>query len=437
MDSSAKEQFCRLVDNGASIDELLAEFPGSSRDAIKQRRLRHLWSTGHGATAVTAKDLTAAGDSVDVNGDNVKLTRTSTEMVKTLDDLIRVCDIDTSIYAIDRFTCKAWNGFIKNSSKQIEKTQLYAVTAFLRVKHAENQLRSDVDDILSDLKVAAPELLPPPSVLSRPSSGMMLELSIPDAHFGKLAWWRECGESYDVKIAQTLFVAAVDDLLAKTAGYEFDEINLIVGNDLLNSDNFENTTAKGTPQSTDGRQAKTFSVVRETLQSVIRDRLIGRAPKVNVVIVPGNHDRQTSFYLGEVLDAYFSNSDSVRVDNSPTLRKYIQFGDVLLMFTHGSDEKHSSLPLIMATERPDLWGATRFREIHLGHLHQRRASQFLGVSEYNGVCVRILPSLSAPEDWHTAKGYVGNIRSAEAYIWDRNTGLVGTAMFNVPIHSAA
>lgn len=51
--------------------------------------------------------------------------------------------------------------------------------------------------------------------------------------------------------------------------------------------------------------------------------------------------------------------------------------------------------------------------------------------------MRILPSLCAPEDWHVSKGYIGNIRSAEAYVWDEFDGLIGTAVYNVPTARSA
>ena len=38
--------------------------------------------------------------------------------------------------------------------------------------------------------------------------------------------------------------------------------------------------------------------------------------------------------------------------------------------------------------------------------------------------------------WHAGQGYVGNIRSAESYFWDKQTGLVGTGGYNVPKQGA-
>jgi hypothetical protein len=49
---------------------------------------------------------------------------------------------------------------------------------------------------------------------------------------------------------------------------------------------------------------------------------------------------------------------------------------------------------------------------------------------YGGVVVRTLMSLSSTDAWHFRKGYVGNQRAAEAYLYDRG-GLVGSFVANV------
>ena len=349
--------------------------------------------------------------------------------VRTLDDLIEVCEIDQAVWSIESWTCKAWMMGAKDAASVLQTAQLFSVTAKLRPRSLAIDFRAQAEAILSEVRSLAPRI---DAVASVPSSPKLLELSIPDVHLGKLAWWRECGQSYDVKIASDIYMRAVDDLLRKVSPYEFDQIVLVVGNDFLNADNFENTTTRGTPQSTDGRQQRTFWIARKLITDVVMSRLLGLAPEVRIVMVAGNHDLNTNFYLGEVLDAYFTNCPSVHVDNSPTVRKYLSYGENLIMWTHGSEEKHADLPLIMATERPEDWGRTRFREVHLGHMHKRRAQSWLGVDEHKGVTVRILPSLCASEDWHTSQGYVGNIRSAEAYVWDPVEGLCGTAIYNVP-----
>lgn len=355
--------------------------------------------------------------------------------IKTLDQLIVACEVDTSTWECYRFTASKCemagfpratgsnkDGWERASTKPIV-TPLFNVKAWFKKKIAVVDARAEIASLREDAKRVAPVRFPLPHECA---GNTMLELSIPDLHLGKLAWAKETGwEDYDSGIARKCFEDAVRVLLDRTSSHALSEIVLVLGNDLLNSDNREHTTTHGTPQtSTDTRYQKTFRDARRMATAAI-EMCCELAP-VRVVLVPGNHDQLSVWHLGDSLECLFANSPDVVIDNSPTLRKYYQFGATGLMWTHGDKGKHSGLPLLFARERPDIWGATRFQEIHLGHLHQTR------VQELNGVRVRILPSLCAADEWHSEMGFVGAVRGAEAFVWDIEEGLIGTANYSVP-----
>ena len=65
-----------------------------------------------------------------------------------------------------------------------------------------------------------------------------------------------------------------------------------------------------------------------------------------------------------------------------------------------------------------MFGRTLFRECHTGHTHMTK------LDEQHGVRVRVLPALCPADAWHSENGYIGNKRSAEAYVWDKNEGLI-------------
>lgn len=111
--------------------------------------------------------------------------------------------------------------------------------------------------------------------------------------------------------------------------------------------------------------------------------------------------------------------------NQPVPRKYLRFGATALMFTHGEKGKAADYPLLFATEQPEMFGATRFREIHAGHLHQTRLTEKMGVR------VRISPALCPPDSWHADNHYVGNVRGAEALVYHPDEGLVSVAHYSV------
>lgn len=281
--------------------------------------------------------------------------------------------------------------------------------------------RAEIADAIADASKAARKY---PAIKRGKETGKLLEINIPDLHAGKLAWAVATGDSnYDVNIAIKIYKQALQTLLERTAVYKFDKILLVMGNDLLNADNLMNATTKGTVVTTDVRFHRTFARVREVMVETI-ERLREIAP-VHVIMVPGNHDTLSVWHLGDSLQMFFHNCPDVEIENSPLPRKYFQFGKVMLMFTHGNGVKRAEFPNLMACEQPKMWGDTLFRETHTGHLHQTR------LDERHGVRVRILPALCSADAWHADNGYVGNLKSAEAYVWDSAEGLVGTAHFNV------
>lgn len=345
---------------------------------------------------------------------SIVLPRTN---IHTLEQLVEYCEIDLSIWEVKKFVANKWEA----NAGDGQTMPLFQIKAFLDKKIAAVDARKELEDIK---KLGKTQFLAAPKIRkTTSSSGNMLELDIPDVHFGKLAWGVETGgQNYDTKLAVAVFNRAFDALLDRTSGYTFDEIWLVVGNDILNSDNAEGRTTSGTYVSSDIRYHRTFTVVRNLIIQKI-EILRHRAKKVKVIMVPGNHDHLSVWHLGDSLECKFSEYDDVEIDNTPKYYKIKKFGQVMLMYTHGNKGKRKDYPLLMATEEPEIFGGTKFREIHTGHYHTDK------VEEQHGVKVRILSALCPADAWHAENGYVGNLRSAEAFIWNQDEGLIGTAIY--------
>ena len=131
----------------------------------------------------------------------------------------------------------------------------------------------------------------------------------------------------------------------------------------------------------------------------------------------------TSWHFGDSLECWFNKYKDVSVNNDPIARKYLRWGKVMLLFVHGDQGRRMDYPTLMASERPEDWGQTLYREINTGDKHQ------IKVEEKFGVRVRILPSLAGTDTWHSEKMFVGNQRQAEAFVWNKDAGLLGTAIY--------
>lgn len=369
----------------------------------------------------------------EVRGDTWDITIPRTR-IHTLEQLLEYCEVDLQVWEVERCTVNKWEvGAIDHCSPNkltaILTEQLFQVKATLRRRKAMVAVRAELEAMKEDARFDAPDPRYEVGCIVQRFSGNLLEVNIPDAHFGKLAWGAETGyENYDTVIAEQMFMRALDALMERTSGYKFEEVLFVVGNDLLNSDDLDGRTTKGTFVSTDGRYQKTFAVVRRTITQAI-ERLRTIAP-VKVVMVSGNHDDLSVWHLGDSLECWFAKYTDVEIDNEPLTRKYHEFGQAMLMFTHGDKGRRLDYPLLMATEQPEMFGRTIFREAHTGHTHQTK------MEEQHGVRVRVLPALCPPDAWHAENGFVGNLRSAEAYVWNRDEGLVAQVYYNDNAHPA-
>lgn len=381
--------------------------------SVNDRRARTLQGylrTGGGSPGSEVQTINCNDNTWDIS-----LPKTN---IHTLEKLIEYCQVDLSVWEVDKFTVNKW----EMASVEKGHEQLFQVKAHLKKRVEIVAIKDEIAALKAEAKKDAKKY---PALPKPPKTGYVLEISIPDLHVGKLAWATETGwEHYDVKIAEGLFEEALETLLQRTSAFKFEKVVFVVGNDLFHVDGKTNLTTAGTPQDVDGRYQKSFIKVRAMITRAI-ERLRMVAP-VDVVLVPGNHDNLSVWHLGDSLECAFALCNDVQIDNTPRLRKYRQFGKVMLMWTHGDKGKLLDYPLVMATEEPAMFGSSSFRESHTGHKHQTKTQ------EVHGVRVRISPALCPPDAWHSEHQFVGNQRSAEAFVWHKDDGLVSLAYFNVP-----
>jgi hypothetical protein len=338
--------------------------------------------------------------------------------IKTLQDLIAVCEIDETVWNIDRHTINAWE--VTNAQGEVRTN--HQVKAFLSRIDGGIDFEEMKAGLLQEIAAKSPKR-GKVKAASKQDPHLLL-INIFDLHLGKLAWHEETGEDYDIKIAEERFHAAVDDLTRKASGFEVDRIVLPVGNDFFNSDNDmpSSVTSNGTPQENDSRWQKIFRKGCQMYSEAIL-RLSHVAP-VEVITVPGNHDTQKTFYLGEVLWGRFFNDENVTVLNPPGKRAYIDYGKTLLGFTHGNakDESEKRLVQLMQIEQREKWGKVKYAEWLLGDVHHSRTVKLVAGEDHQGVMLRYMRSLSGTDAWHHQKGFIGQQKGAEAYLYSRDRG---------------
>ena len=339
--------------------------------------------------------------------------------VRNLKELLDYMKVDLNVWRVDRHVINKWEVGAKNAKGDIVVEPLYQVKAWLSLNQP-TILETALDRIekrLAHKSVKIPKL--------KAAGDHLLEIALYDAHFGLLAWAKETGEDYDLKIAEARYMAAANELLSRSKGFNIERILFPIGNDFFHVNNPENVTPTAhNVLDVDGRLAKVIEHGQAALIRAIDE--CSKVAPVDVLWVPGNHDPQTSYFLCRIIDAWFRNNENVNVDVSPRTRKYFRYGSTLLGFTHGNEERHGDLPTVMASECREDWAKARHFEWHIGHYHKRREMRYSAGDTFGVVRVKTIPSIAGTDAWHFKKGYVEGSRVADAFIYNRDTGPVAT-----------
>lgn len=272
-----------------------------------------------------------------------------------------------------------------------------------------------------------------PSVIQKQTNKFQTKtsvlLNLSDLHVGKLAWDKEVGADYNVDLAKEVFLTALKNLVYQSIRcFGVEEFVLNIGGDFFHTNGSLNQTANGTNMNdVDTRYQKIYIKGLEILTEAIDFLSSFEGVSVKLYVVQGNHDKATSFYLGESLKAFYRKDKNIEIVNDPHIRKYHKYGVTSYMLTHG-DCKDDGLPLTFATEKPDYFANSEYRYIFLGHLHKSSRKVYLTENEVGGVVSRRLNSLSVMDAWHNENNYYGAKRMANALVFDKDNGQI--AEFN-------
>jgi hypothetical protein len=239
-----------------------------------------------------------------------------------------------------------------------------------------------------------------------------------DYHLGMLAWGKETGADWDLKIAERTLIAAFAHMIeaAPKAGTAF----IAQLGDFLHSDGSGGmlpvTPLHSNILDQDGRYSKIVGVAIRVLRRIV-DFALARHEKVVVLMAEGNHDLSSSVWLRAMFRALYESEPRVTVVDSELPFYAYQHGTNMLGFHHGHLTRKENLPLFFAAKFPVMWGATTKRVIHTGHQHHKDEK------EHTGVTVVQHRTLAA-NDAHSARHAYVSERSAQAITYHADFGEV-------------
>lgn len=222
--------------------------------------------------------------------------------------------------------------------------------------------------------------------------------TLTDCHVGMLAWKRETGEPWDLKIAEDTLTTTFLKMIEAAPAARFGIVNQL--GDFLHTDGLLPVT----PTShhvldTDSRYQKVVEVAVRILRRIVAAAL-AKHEIVHIYMHEGNHDPSGSIWLRVMFAALYANEPRVTVEQSPLPFVAYRHGKTMLCFHHGHMAKNTSLPLLFAARFPEMWGLTTKRYIHTGHRHH------VEEKEHPGVKVVQHPTLSAADAYAARGGWL-------------------------------
>jgi hypothetical protein len=239
--------------------------------------------------------------------------------------------------------------------------------------------------------------------------------TLTDCHLGALAWHREGGADWDVKIAERMLLAAFEQMVNSAPAAQTGLIAQL--GDFLHSDGMLPVTpTNGHILDQDGRFSKIVGAALRVLRRIV-DFALEKHERVVVLMAEGNHDLASSIWLRALFKALYENEPRVTVIESELPYYVHQHGETLIAFHHGHMKKNDALPIFFAAQFPKAWGATTKRYAHTGHRHH------VEEKEHSGMTVIQHPTIAA-RDAYAARGGWLSERAAVAITYHARFGQV-------------
>jgi hypothetical protein len=336
-----------------------------------------------------------------------KITGVSLTEPKTPDEIISLLKIDVTKWKLSQF----WNK---------EQNDKWLISALITKLPEAQVIQQSFLQQLSSYTLPSYTSINPVHLNSDSSEKVCGVISLQDLHFGKPGN-ENMGEIMDKALLYLVGKAYKNYYLSK--------IILIVGPDTLNMDTFDGTTTKGTPVENSEVATKAYLKAFDAVCNGI-NKLKQFCDNLEVVFVPGNHDRLSSYHMIHATSQVFRHDDNITFNVDYAERKVIVYGKNMIAVEHG-DVSSKNNPLVYAVEFPKEWGTSTHRILYTGHYHGRKTKEVITENEEQGFVTRIIPALTSSDYYHYHNKWTGNQRSAIMHIHHENKGLICEFVYTV------
>lgn len=225
----------------------------------------------------------------------------------------------------------------------------------------------------------------------------MLEIPFTDMHFGIATY-----DDYKQTLQETI--------LKIEQGY--DEINILMGEDLLHTDDLKGHTSNQTfigavdvPKAYNDALRFYFELVETSLKHSNRTR---------VIYSMGNHSETLSWTIVQVLKAKYPQAE---YDDRLVPRKTLTYHEILIGIAHMDKGKKNlrDVKELFVEENLMAYAKAKVKEIHLGHLHHDTHT-----GDVNGCVVRRLSTKAPTDKWHYDMGFTMSTKRFNLFEYSRD-----------------
>jgi hypothetical protein len=336
-----------------------------------------------------------------------KITGISSTEPKTPDEIIKLLGIDTTKWKLSQF----WNK---------EQNNKWLISALITKLPESQVVQESFLKQLVTYKLPSYLKVEPIHLNSVSTEKVCGVISLQDLHFGKP------GNEDMNKIVDTALLYLVGKAYKN---YYLDKIIFVIGPDTLNMDTFDGTTTKGTLIENSEVATKAYLKAFDAVCNAI-NKLKQFCDKLEIVFIPGNHDRLSSFHMIHAASQVFKNDVNIIFNVKYEERKVVIYGKNMIAFEHG-DVSSKNNPLVYAVEFPTEWGNSTYRILYTGHYHGRKTKEVITENEEQGFVTRIIPALTSSDYYHYHNKWTGNQRAAIMHIHEANKGLISEFIYIV------
>lgn len=213
---------------------------------------------------------------------------------------------------------------------------------------------------------------------------------------------------FDMHLPLSDHTDSVGELLGIIGRQKWDEINIVIGQDMFHNDDMRGRTSSG-------RQIEKVDIPTaweqaKTIWYNVIDASLRQSEHVNLIYSIGNHDESLSWSFVQMLKDHYPQ---VHVDDELKQRKRIFWNGCFIGLTHGHYMRNrmNDLRGQFTIGFPEEFAKASVREIHTGHLHSEAEGDLYGVM------VRRLSRNGEVDKWSDDEGFVGAHRRFMVFEW--------------------